>query len=104
MLYLFDSFAARGSFGPFAHPSSCLAFFSEWQSCGRAFVNAHWHWHPLGHGSKPCTRSELPIPTKISSKMGGALNSLKWVVNSPTPKWDPIGFDNHSHLFFYFLL
>ena len=23
---------------------------------------------------------------------------LKWVVNSPSPKWDPIGFDNHSHV------
>ena len=21
-----------------------------------------------------------------------------WVVNSPTPKWIPIGFDNHSHV------
>ena len=26
---------------------------------------------------------------------------LTWVVNSPTPKWDPIGFDNHSHLVSY---
>ena len=24
---------------------------------------------------------------------------LKWVVNSPIPKWDPIGFDNHSHIY-----
>ena len=26
---------------------------------------------------------------------------LKWVVNSPAPKWDPIGFDNHSHTYIY---
>ena len=31
------------------------------------------------------TPSEHPIPTNIGSKI--------WVVNSPTPKWDPIGFD-----------
>ena len=22
-------------------------------------------------------------------------------MNSPTPKWDPIGFDNHSHMDFW---
>ena len=35
------------------------------------------------------TPSEHPNPTKIA---------LKWVVNSPTPKWDPIGVDNHCHM------
>ena len=30
----------------------------------------------------------IPIPSKIGSKTGGA----------PTPKWDPIGFDNHSQI------
>ena len=43
-----------------------------------------------GHGPKPKSYlSEHPNPT---TKIG----SLKWVVNSPTPKWDPTGFDNHS--------
>ena len=44
-----------------------------------------------GHGSKSkaCTPSEHPNPTpKMGPKMGGA---------PKTPKWDPIGFDNHSH-------
>ena len=30
----------------------------------------------------------IPIPTKIWTETGGA----------PTPKWDPIGFDNHSQI------
>ena len=30
----------------------------------------------------------IPTPTKIGSNMGGA----------PTPKWDPMGFDDHGHM------
>ena len=41
---------------------------------------------PCGHGSK--SKSYIPIPTKIPTKTGGA----------PSPTWDPIGFDNHSHV------
>ena len=44
--------------------------------------------YSFGHGSKPRTPSEHPNPHS---------NRLKWVVNSPTPKWDPIGVDNHGH-------
>ena len=46
----------------------------------------------MAMGQKPDrTPSEHPNPHfKIGSKI--------WVVNSPTPKWDPIGFDNHSHM------
>ena len=36
-----------------------------------------------GHGSKSVPPVNIPIPTKIGSKMGGA----------PTPKWDPMSFD-----------
>ena len=42
------------------------------------------------HGSKTRTPSEHPNPhKKIDSKMSGA----------PTSQWDPIGFDNHGHMF-----
>ena len=34
-------------------------------------------------GQDPVPPVNIPIPTKIGSKMGGA----------PTPKWDPIGLD-----------
>ena len=34
-------------------------------------------------GQNPVYPVNIPIPTKIGSKMAGA----------PTPKWDPIGFD-----------
>ena len=34
-------------------------------------------------GQKPVPPVNIPIPTKIKPKMGGA----------PTPKWDPVGFD-----------
>ena len=34
-------------------------------------------------GQNPVLPVNIPIPTKIGSKMGGA----------PTPKWDPIGVD-----------
>ena len=34
-------------------------------------------------GQSPVTPVNIPIPSKIGSKMRGA----------PTPKWDPIGFD-----------
>ena len=44
----------------------------------------------LAMGQEPVPPVNIPIPTKIDSKMGG---------NSPTPTWDPIGFDNHTHLF-----
>ena len=37
------------------------------------------------HISIPMPAVNIPIPTKIGSKMGGA----------PTPEWDPIGLDNH---------
>ena len=36
--------------------------------------------YPNGHGSKSQTPSKHPNPH---------YNRLKWVVNSPTPKWDP---------------
>ena len=39
-------------------------------------------------GQNPVPPVNIPIPTKIGPKMGGA----------PTPKWDPIGFDNHSRM------
>ena len=32
----------------------------------------------------------IPLPTKIGSKMGGEFTNQ--------PKWDPIGFDNHSQI------
>ena len=38
----------------------------------------------LAMGQNPVPQVNIPIPTK---------QVLKWVVNSPTPKWDPIGFD-----------
>ena len=38
----------------------------------------------LAMGQNPVLSVNIPIPTKIGSKMGGA----------PTPKWDPIGFDS----------
>ena len=34
-------------------------------------------------GQNPVPPVNIPIPTKIGPKMGGA----------PTPKWEPIGFD-----------
>ena len=37
----------------------------------------------MAMGQKPVLPVNIPIPTKIGSKMGGA----------PIPKWDPIGFD-----------
>ena len=37
----------------------------------------------MAMGQKPVPPVNIPIPTKIGSKMGGA----------PTPKWDTIGFD-----------
>ena len=39
-------------------------------------------------GQNPVPPANIPSPTKIGSKMGGA----------STPNWDPIGFDNHSHV------
>ena len=36
----------------------------------------------MGQKPNPVPPVNIPIPTKIG-----------WVVNSPTPKWDPIGFD-----------
>ena len=42
-----------------------------------------------GHGSKARNPPvNIPIPTKIGSKMGGA----------PTPKWDPINFDPQPYV------
>ena len=46
-------------------------------------------WSSHGYGSKPRTPSEHPSPHQ---------NRLKWVVNSPTPKWDPIGVDPRPHV------
>ena len=37
-------------------------------------------------GQKP---NRTPVNIPILTKVG----NLKWAVNSPTPKWDPIGFD-----------
>ena len=48
--------------------------------------------HPNRHmamGQKPVPPVNIPICTKVGSKIG---------VNSPTPKWDPISFDNHGHI------
>ena len=42
----------------------------------------------MATGQKPVLPVNIPIPTKIGSKMGGA----------PTTKWDSVGFDNHSHI------
>ena len=39
--------------------------------------------HDLAMGQKPVHPVNIPTPTRIGSKMGGA----------PTPKWDPIRFD-----------
>ena len=44
---------------------------------------------PRGHGSTSSTPREHPNPHE---------NRLKWVVNSPTPKWDSIGL-THGHVF-----
>ena len=45
-----------------------------------------WPWV-----KSPSTPSERPNPTtKKGSKMGGEFTYQ--------PKWDPIGFDNHSHI------
>ena len=38
----------------------------------------------MGMGQKPVPLVNIPIPTKIGSKMGGEFTY---------PKWDPIGFD-----------
>ena len=59
-------------------------------------TNTHGTWFGLGHAEAEaiCVRTSMakgqnpvplniPIPTKIGSKMGGA----------PTPIWEPIGFD-----------
>ena len=40
-------------------------------------------------GQKPVTPVNIPIPTKIGSKMGG----------TPTNQNGTIGFDNHSHVY-----
>ena len=42
-------------------------------------------------GQTPVPPVSIPIPT----------NRLKWVVNSPTPKWDPIGFDPQPYVYIY---
>ena len=47
-----------------------------------------WAWRYLAMGQKPAPAVNIPIPTTTGSKMGGA----------PTSQWDPVGFDNHSHL------
>ena len=39
----------------------------------------------LAMGQNPVPPVNIPISTKIGSKMGGA--------PAPTPKWDPMGFD-----------
>ena len=49
----------------------------QWNSCFQGSRNGN------GHGSNPVPPVNIPIPSKIGSKMGGA----------PTPKWAPIGFD-----------
>ena len=42
----------------------------------------------MAMGQNPLPPVNIPIPTKIGSKMGGA----------PTPKWDTTGFDPQSSL------
>ena len=44
--------------------------------------------HPCGHGSKSRTPVNIPIPTKIGSKMGAP----------KTPKWDPKTVLTHSYI------
>ena len=44
-----------------------------------------WPW--VNQGYPPVNINQSPLKSV-----------LKWVVNSPSPKWDPIGLDNHSPL------
>ena len=59
-------------------------FSLQWTLC-----QVPWQSGSEGAGMTQVARGQklppmnIPIPTKIGSKMGGA----------PTPKWDPIGFD-----------
>ena len=49
----------------------------------------------MAMGQKPVAPVNIPIPTKLGPKMGGA----------PAPKWDPMGFDTHSqHLLLHRLV
>ena len=41
-------------------------------------------------GQQPVLPVNIPIPTKIGSKMGGEFTYQ--------PKWDPIVFDNHRRV------
>ena len=43
----------------------------------------------MAMGPNPVPPVNISTPTKIGSKMGGEFTY---------PKWDPIGFDNHSHV------
>ena len=52
--------------------------------CTAQLQNLKWPWV-----KSPVPPVNIPIPTKIGSKMGGA---------PKTPKWDPIGFDTHSQI------
>ena len=45
----------------------------------------------MAMGQNPVPPVNIPIPTKIGSKMGGELTYQ--------PKWDPIGFDPQPHVF-----
>ena len=44
----------------------------------------------MAMSQKPVPPVNIPIPAKIGSKMGGEFTYQ--------PKWDPTGFDNHSHV------
>ena len=70
------------------------AIFSESQLTGEGAQfspGLAWSEIDLAMGQNPNrTPSEHPNPH---------YNRPKWVVNSPTPKWDPIGFDHRGHLF-----
>ena len=59
----------------------CIEGLSTRFGCGQVHS---WPWVKI----QIVPPVSIPIPTKIGSKMGGA----------PTPKWDPMGFDNHSLL------
>ena len=63
-------------------PGTTLAYPNGASRMKKASPRTH-----LAMGQKLVPSVNIPIPTKIKTKMGGA----------PTPKWDPIGLDNHSH-------
>ena len=69
----------RNRIEPFSHES--LLLDSSRLSCLKVLHNLRFS--EMAMGQNPVPPVNIPIPTKIGSKMGGA----------PTPKQDPIGFD-----------